>query len=352
MNKILLFVSSLILFLSFTVNVNASTISLDDVCTSFFYANDQNGVNSTTSYKCGSNNKIVLFGQNRLPDTNYSEYLTGFDSRFTNISLKKNVQYTLTYHIKVTNMQQGEISVGRLERFNKSSGYLRGSSNITLIDSYYDNYQPWLSDDGGSGSARFNVKIIFIPNSDISSFNLGFNARDSLNPFAFYIHYNDVDFVIEKITLLDDANSVIIDQNETIIDQNEQTNQELEDINNNLTDETPPNTDDLSGAAGWLPAGPVDSLINLPLAFFNSISRDLGSSCKPVSLPLPYVNKNLTLPCMSTFYEGIKINSFMDWVGLIASGFILFSYLLKLYKWVDDTLTFRENNHLDNWGGV
>ena len=55
---------------------------------------------------------------------------------------------------------------------------------------------------------------------------------------------------------------------------------------------------------------------------------------------------------MSTFYDGIKINSFMDWVGLIVSGFILFSYLLKLYKWVDDTLTFRENNHFGDWGGV
>ena len=352
MKKLLLFISSLILFLSFNLNVKALTISLDDVCTSFFYANDQNGVNSTTSYKCGNNNNINLFGQNRLPDTIYSEYLTGFDSHFSNISLKKNVQYTLTYHIKVTNMQQGEITVGRLERFNKSFGFLRGSSNVTLIDSYYDNYRPWLSDTGGVGSAYFNVKIIFIPNSDISSFNLGFNARDGLDPFGFYIHYNDVDFIIEGITLVDDANSVIINQNDTIINQNEQTNENLENIYDSITDESPPNTDGLNGAAGWLPPGPVDSLINLPLSFFNSISRDLGSSCKPVNLPLPYVNKNLTLPCMSTFYDGIKINSFMDWVGLIASGFILFSYLLKLYKWVDDTLTFRENNHLDNWGGV
>ena len=149
-----------------------------------------------------------------------------------------------------------------------------------------------------------------------------------------------------------DYDKALIETNQTIIDQNQQTNDKLDDLNDNLTDETSPDTDGLNGAAGWLPAGPVDSLINLPLSFFNSISRDLGSSCKPVSLPLPYVKKNLTLPCMSTFYEGIKINSFMDWVGLIVSGFILFSYLLKLYKWVDDTLTFRENNHFGGWGGI
>lgn len=178
-------------------------------------------------------------------------------------------------------------------------------------------------------------------------------ARNKVS-YNLFVNVYDISFSdsLDYDKALIETNQTIIDQNQTIIDQNQQTNEKLDDLNDNLTDESPPNTDDLNGAAGWLPAGPVDSLINLPLSFFNSISRDLGSSCKPVNLPLPYVKKNLTLPCMSTFYDGIKINSFMDWVGLIVSCFILFSYLLKLYKWVDDTLTFRENNHFGDWGGV
>ena len=33
-------------------------------------------------------------------------------------------------------------------------------------------------------------------------------------------------------------------------------------------------------------------------------------------------------------------------IGVVASAFILFRYLVGFYKWVDDTLTFREQN----WG--
>ena len=225
----------------------------------------------------------------------------------------------------------------------------------------FGNYSLEYSTNNAGTWTNFSVNTFDCFNNDgfvILSYSVNVPNEINITNLSFGIFGNNSDniastvYTAYNVVSSEDPSGTIINQNNTIINQNEQTNQELEDINSNLTDETPPNTDGLNGAAGWLPAGPVDSLINLPLSFFNSISRDLGSSCKPVSLPLPYVNKNLTLPCMSTFYEGIKINSFMDWVGLIASGFILFSYLLKLYKWVDDTLTFRENNHLDNWGGV
>lgn len=189
---------------------------------------------------------------------------------------------------------------------------------------------------------------------------------------------------IEKMTILNDikqqlinnnANSTIIGKLDTQIQQQQQASQQAhtdsqntqnainnassqahqdsQDIKNSLTDSSSPtNLNSLSQSAGWLPAGPVDSILNLPLSLLNNLSSNLSKNCQPVVLPIPLINSNLTLPCVKTLYHDMGIETFINWVGGIASAFILLAYLLKLYKWVDNTLTFRENNQIDNWGGL
>ena len=127
----------------------------------------------------------------------------------------------------------------------------------------------------------------------------------------------------------------------------------LNDINSSINDSSSPDLDGLKNTAGWLPEGPIDSILNLPLTLLNSLTTNLSKSCTPVELPLPYINKNLTLPCLSTIYTQIDgLSVWVNSIGVIASAFILFQYLMNLYKWVDDTLSFRENNFIDNWTGV
>lgn len=129
-------------------------------------------------------------------------------------------------------------------------------------------------------------------------------------------------------------------------------NDSINDMKDSITSEASPDLGGLSDSAGWLPAGPVDSIINLPLTFFNSVSNALSNTCKPVAVPLPYVNKTIELPCLNSVYEQIDgLTTWINSIGVVASAFILYKYLLALYKWVDDTLTFRENTWSD-WGGV
>lgn len=161
-----------------------------------------------------------------------------------------------------------------------------------------------------------------------------------------------------------DNNSTI---NESIKDQTEQqhqdsvntqdkidnANEKLDGINSTITDSSSPNIDGLNDTAGWLPQGPIDGILNLPLTFLNSLNTNLTKTCNPVELPLPFVDKTLTLPCVNSLYSQIKgLPVWINTISIIASGFILFRYLINLYQWVDDTLTFRENNFLDNWSGV
>jgi outer membrane murein-binding lipoprotein Lpp len=138
------------------------------------------------------------------------------------------------------------------------------------------------------------------------------------------------------------------------LNKNQQdTNKKLDDVKGAITSEENPKLEGLNNSAGWLPAGPLDSILNLPLSFLNNLSTNLSKTCQPVTLPLPFVDKTLDLPCLNSIYSQIEgLDTWITGISIIASVFILFTYLINLYKWVDDTLTFRENNYIDNWGGM
>lgn len=142
-------------------------------------------------------------------------------------------------------------------------------------------------------------------------------------------------------------------QFEQSLKEQQETNKKLDDVSKNLTSEESPKLEGLNNSAGWLPAGPLDSILNLPLSFLNNLSTNLSKTCQPVTLPLPFVDKSLDLPCLNSIYSQIDgLDAWITGISVIASVFILFTYLINLYKWVDDTLTFRENNYIDNWGGM
>lgn len=143
-------------------------------------------------------------------------------------------------------------------------------------------------------------------------------------------------------------NNTIINQNTTIIDQNNQTNNKLDII----TDNSNPSLDGLGNTSTWLPQGPVDSIIMLPLNFINTLVSKIGGTCQPVKLPIPFVeNKYLTLPCIFTLFNQIEnFSTLYNLIGVIGSVYLLYNYLIRFYKWIDDTLSFRENNWQD-WGG-
>lgn len=184
-----------------------------------------------------------------------------------------------------------------------------------------------------------------------------------------------LDFVVDSssyVNPLDYSNQTLINQNSQIINQNQTiinngtvtndkldaTNGKLDDLNKNLTDESSPNLNGLENSAGWLKSGPVDSIINLPLTLLNNLQTNLGNTCNPVTVKLPYVNKDINLPCISAIYKQINgLDTWFQGIGIIAAAFILYRYFMYLYNRIDDTLSFRENNmqgYFDDslWGGM
>ena|GEM_PF-5334718 len=132
------------------------------------------------------------------------------------------------------------------------------------------------------------------------------------------------------------------------ISEQQQTNDKLDSI----LDNSSPDLGSLGNTSTWLPQGPVDSIIMLPLNFINTLINKIGSTCSPINLPIPFLkNQYLTLPCVSTLFEQISgFSTLYNLIGVIGSVYLLYNYLIKFYKWIDDTLSFRENNWQD-WGG-
>lgn len=137
----------------------------------------------------------------------------------------------------------------------------------------------------------------------------------------------------------------------------DETNDKLDGIQGALTDSSAPNISGLENSAGWLPAGPLDSILNLPLTMLNSLTNSLTKTCTPLNLRLPYVNKDIQIPCLSAIFAKITgVSGLWTWVGTIASVLILYNYLLNLYAWVDRVLTLRAEfdeamgADLANWG--
>ena len=146
------------------------------------------------------------------------------------------------------------------------------------------------------------------------------------------------------------TNNIINNQNKN----QEKTNQKLDNINSSLTDSSPISIEELNASAGWLPEGPLDSILNLPLSLLNNLSTNLNKQCTPVSLTIPFIDKNntLVLPCLAnTLSDNVEnFDSFYTWLGLTVSCILLYRYLMSLYVWVDKVLTLRLQMYED-FGG-
>lgn len=126
----------------------------------------------------------------------------------------------------------------------------------------------------------------------------------------------------------------------------------LKDLFNWLTNNDEADVSSAGDVAGWLPAGPIDSIINLPLTMLNNINSSLNKTCSPLEFNLPYVNKSVEIPCLNTIFNQITgLTNFWTWVGLISSVLILYRYLIELYKYYD-RLTTLQANFISDWGGV
>lgn len=210
---------------------------------------------------------------------------------------------------------------------------------------------------------------IFISNlttyqSRLSSLALiDFSVRD--DQFVSIENYATSELIEQNSNLINKVNTLIVQQDELkaklddFISANNQTNSKLDETNKNLKetndflkDDTEPDVDvsSLATVSGMLPAGPVDSLLNIPFKFLSVISSSISGTCVPVQTSWVF-DSNLTLPCFSEqFYNDVP-TVLMNFLSLIPSAFILITYFKYLYKKVDRAVSMNSTAD-DEWGVI
>lgn len=151
------------------------------------------------------------------------------------------------------------------------------------------------------------------------------------------------------------AEAYTINENiDSMKEQQEETNQKIQETNDYLMDDTAPDSDisSLGNVQGLLPAGPVDSLLNIPFKFLSVITSSMGGSCTPVSGNFVF-DSELTLPCFSELiWDNNSVpTDLLNWLSLIPSAFILIKYFKHLYKKVERAVS-METTSDDEWGVI
>lgn len=130
-------------------------------------------------------------------------------------------------------------------------------------------------------------------------------------------------------------NEQIINQNQTIINQGKQTNDKLNDINGSLNNSD--TTDATNDANNFFNNFSTDThgLTGIITAPLNSINSLTSKTCSPLVLPLPYVDKNLTLPCMRSIYDE-HFGDFMTLYDTISFGIVSYWVCVRIFSLVKD----------------
>lgn len=113
----------------------------------------------------------------------------------------------------------------------------------------------------------------------------------------------------------------------------DETNEKLDDLNNNLTST---DTSGAEGAAGGFFDNFDDNdyglsdVITMPLELIKKITN---TSCTPLVLPIPFVNTNVTLPCMNTIYSQF-FGNILTLYQTITTGMIAYWICINIFGMV------------------
>lgn len=193
-----------------------------------------------------------------------------------------------------------------------------------------------------NGQTGFVEKIyINVLQYDSQSDLRGLNLDSSIfnrHPYSISIKLIGVTSV-DTITY--DNTSDIINQNQTIIDQNQQTNNKLDNIDGTLKNDDTTNATNQAG--GFFNDFTTDThgltaIITAPLSLISNIT---SASCSPLVIPLPYVDKDLTLPCMGEIYFNY-FGSFLSIYQMITFGIVAYWVLVRIFNLVKD---FKNPDH-------
>lgn len=343
-------VTSILLNTNNTYADTLATASLD-----LNYKNDNQGYQWQNNIYFGRQYGVsIAYGSARIYQFNTPQITTGGTSASvhfeTNIvASTDDIQYVFGYFVNLQQQQVRGCSWQGQPLTMSSSSLSTAITEWTEVINSVTYYNVTLTLYGDVALSGFPNNSQGVLTCSVGSLDYAFYDNPTDNPDLLYFEQNPMR-IYWSSNINDALLQTQINQNTTIINnQNE--------IKDWLTDDTPPNVDTsaLSGASGWLPPGPVDSVLTLPITLAQNVVNIFTgqNTCRPIVLPFDFLGAgtSLSIPCLSTYLSDAGANIIWNTVGLVISAFMYYYTLRWLYKFIDDTLTLRENE-TTMWGGL
>lgn len=146
---------------------------------------------------------------------------------------------------------------------------------------------------------------------------------------AFRIRTNEQ--LVDIWTKLEQIYNSLSSNNTTI--QNIQTN--TQNISDSLNDSSidSSSANDLTSNSAFQDSNGLDAILKAPLNFIQSLT---SSTCSSINLTIPYIDADVSLPCMSSIYTKALGQQLVNLIALVINGVVLYRYCLKILQLVHD----------------
>lgn len=282
------------------------------------------------------------------------------------IVYQEGVLYSVTAYIGVLNsdyvFQNVTVVPGPLNRGVSTGSYLVNAAN------YYankDTAKYYFNGSDTSSTISFNNTtitstlytgyrfLVFEPKHSGNSICIDFTSVGTYSYFAFFGYHTEPLGVVDGLSSQDIQSAInssglatasSVNQVQTSVnalktevqsmsEEQKQTNEKLDDLNDTL------NNSDVSDAQGSAndffdnfdtnDYG-LSDIISMPLQFINKIS---SAKCSPIVVPLPFVDTNLTLPCMYDIYQKY-FGSILSIYQTVTFGMIAYFICCDIFRMV------------------
>lgn len=147
--------------------------------------------------------------------------------------------------------------------------------------------------------------------------------------------------ILSSIKNDDSINQQIKENTEKQLEEQKKQLEEQKKTNETLKDDNIDKAQDSAG--GFFNDFTTDThgltaVITAPLSLIESIT---SSACSPLVIPLPYIDKDLTLPCMGAIYSNY-FGSFLSIYQIITFGIVAYWVLVRIFNLVKD---FKNPDH-------
>lgn len=328
---------------------------------------DQNVTNNTvsncaykSSYAINSNSTYTVLSPANISVSGGSSFYSISNAvwLFPSGNFQAGNTYTLKFGYDhglavYNNFHEVQLSDILIEYQRNGQYYSGGYKNLTFSQTYNAGVDPntgvlTLSFQASTNATGYRIRFTknpYVLRNESTVYNQGFrfvsiSAVEDTDPSLPLLNgiLGQQQQTNDKLDILNEKQQAIKDSLDSVNKSQNETNEKLDDISGKLDDLK---DDDVNGskdtAQGFFDDFTTDDfglsdIITVPLDTIKSIT---SKTCNPLILPLPFVNENLTLPCIRTIFEE-NFSSILTTYQTVTFGFISYYVIVRIFNLVKD----------------